>query len=172
MRQSQGWSAGYGVFVALCIGAALYSLRSHTTSVPAETAIAAMNDGPRPTFRDFGLWLLLSAMGSFMLLAVTNHITHDVASVPFLWILPLTIYLITFILCFEGRGWYRRYFFIGPLLVVVGAMAWALHAATGASTTSRKRSRSFQPGFSCAACSSTASLPKSSPRRAISRAFT
>jgi hypothetical protein len=66
-------------------------------------------------------------MGSFMLLAVTNHITHDVASVPFLWILPLTLYLLTFILCFEGRGWYRRSIFIGPLLVVVGAMAWALH---------------------------------------------
>ena len=67
-------------------------------------------------------------MGSFMLLAVTNHITHDVASVPFLWILPLTLYLLTFILCFEGRGWYRRHIFLGPLLVVVGAMAWALHA--------------------------------------------
>ena len=70
-------------------------------------------------------------MGSFMLLAVTNHITHDVASVPFLWILPLTLYLLTFILCFEGRGWYRRHIFLGPLLVVVGAMAWALHAERG-----------------------------------------
>ena len=70
-------------------------------------------------------------MGSFMLLAVTNHITHDVASVPFLWILPLTLYLLTFILCFEGRGWYRRAWFLGPLLVVVGAMAWALYTERG-----------------------------------------
>jgi SAM-dependent methyltransferase len=41
--------------------------------------------------------------------------------------LPLSIYLITFILCFEGRGWYRRHIFLGPLLVGVGAMAWALN---------------------------------------------
>ena len=77
------------------------------------------------------VWLLLSAMGSFMLLAVTNHITHDVASVPFLWILPLTLYLLSFILCFEGRGWYRRRIFLGPLLVIVGAMAWALYTERG-----------------------------------------
>jgi SAM-dependent methyltransferase len=80
------------------------------------------------------MWLLLAGMGSFMLLAVTNHITHDVASVPFLWILPLTLYLLTFILCFEGRqgrGWYRRLWFVGPLLVVVGAMAWSLYNERG-----------------------------------------
>jgi SAM-dependent methyltransferase len=70
-------------------------------------------------------------MGSFMLLGVTNHITHDVASVPFLWILPLTLYLVTFILCFEGRGWYQRHIFLGPVLVIVGAMAWALNSHGG-----------------------------------------
>ena len=126
--QSLGWSVGYALFVVLCISAALYSVRSRTTSAPIAETVAGSDDAPRPAPGDFGLWLLLSAMGSFMLLAVTNHITHDVASVPFLWILPLTIYLVTFILCFEGRGWYRRHLFMGPLLVVIGAMAWALHA--------------------------------------------
>ncbi|HUP96177.1 MAG TPA: fused MFS/spermidine synthase [Burkholderiales bacterium] len=128
VRQSVGWSIAYGVFVLLCAGAAVYSLRSHPTGSPAAATIATMNEGPRPMPREFALWLLLSAMGSFMLLAVTNHITHDVASVPFLWILPLTIYLLTFILCFEGRGWYRRNIFLGPLIMVAAAMAWALHA--------------------------------------------
>jgi len=70
-------------------------------------------------------------MGSFMLIAVTNHITHDIASVPFLWILPLTLYLLSFVLCFEGRNWYQRKIFFGPLLVIVAAMAWALHADGG-----------------------------------------
>ena len=128
VRQSVGWSVGYGLFVLLCGGAAVYSLRSRPTESPAAATIAGMNEGSRPMPREFALWLLLSAMGSFMLLAVTNHITHDVASVPFLWILPLTIYLLTFILCFEGRGWYRRHIFIGPLIIVAAAMAWALHA--------------------------------------------
>jgi hypothetical protein len=128
LNQSYGWSAGYGVFVVLCAASAIYSVRSARASRAAAPTIQQMNDGPRPTMRDFGIWLALSAMGSFMLLAVTNHITHDVASVPFLWILPLTLYLVTFILCFEGRGWYKRHIFIGPLVVVVAAMAWALHA--------------------------------------------
>jgi hypothetical protein len=128
--QSQGWSAAYAAFVALCAGSALYSLRApaHTRAVPPA---APANGAPPPTAHDYSMWLLLSAMGSFMLLAVTNHITHDVASVPFLWILPLTLYLLSFILCFEGRGWYRRSIFLGPLAVIVGAMAWALHAERG-----------------------------------------
>ena len=129
VAQSKGWSWGYALFVALCVGAAFYSARAGALSLAPS---AAANENPsveaKPTFGDFALWLVFSAMGSFLLLTVTNHITHDVASVPFLWILPLTLYLVTFILCFEGRGWYRRHIFLGPLLVVVAAMAWALNS--------------------------------------------
>ncbi len=128
--QSFGWSAGYVLFVAVCICAGVYSLRAHTEAQANPDAPQA-DDGPAPTFGHYGLWLLLSAMGSFMLLAVTNHITHDVASVPFLWLLPLTIYLITFILCFEGRGWYQRIYFLGPLIAVVCALAWFMHEEGG-----------------------------------------
>ena len=127
--QSWGWSIAYAAFVALCAASAVYSLRGQPGpdihEAPTERA------GPPPGLRDYLWWLLLSAMGAGMLLAVTNHITHDVASVPFLWILPLTLYLLTFILCFEGRGWYRRRIVIGPLLVVICAMAWAMHEERG-----------------------------------------
>jgi SAM-dependent methyltransferase len=128
VNQSWGWSAGYVLFVALCAASAVYGARSHA---PAGAGPAPVASGPAPAPRDYAVWLLLSAMGSFMLLAVTNHITHDVASVPFLWILPLTIYLLTFIFCFEGRGWYQRALFLGPLLIVVCAMAWTLHEESG-----------------------------------------
>ena len=128
--QSFGWSAGYALFVVVCICAGVYSLRAHTEA-QANPVTQKNDDGPAPTWAHYGMWLLLSAMGSFMLLAVTNHITHDVASVPFLWLLPLTIYLITFILCFEGRGWYKRMVFLGPLIVVVGALAWFMHEEGG-----------------------------------------
>jgi hypothetical protein len=128
--QSVGWSTGYVLFVVVCISAGVYSLRVHTEA-QANGNAPATDDGPAPTAAHYGLWLLLSAMGSFMLLAVTNHITHDVASVPFLWLLPLTIYLVTFILCFEGRSWYKRIYFIGPLMVVVCALAWFLHEEGG-----------------------------------------
>jgi len=131
LAQSYGWSAGYALFVALCIASAVYTLRARPASVPGAATVDAMNDGPRPGWGEFALWLVFSAMGSFMLLAVTNHITHDVASVPFLWILPLTLYLVTFILCFEGRGWYKRHIFLGPMLIAVAAMAWSLHEDRG-----------------------------------------
>jgi len=122
--QSWGWSAAYALFALLCSASAIYSARGRGQAAAAADEAAA--GGPAPTPADYATWLLLAGMGSFMLLAVTNHITHDVASVPFLWILPLTLYLLTFILCFEGRrgrGWYRRAWFIGPLLVIVVGMA-------------------------------------------------
>ena len=131
LQQARSWSAGYAAFVALCIGAALYSVRAGVQFSPVAGVVAHLNDGPAPRLRDYALWLALSAMGSFMLLGVTNHITHDVASVPFLWILPLTLYLLTFILCFDGRGWYQRRFFLPSLLVAVAAMAWGLGADDG-----------------------------------------
>jgi hypothetical protein len=124
--QSYAWSAGYVLFVIVCIATGAYSLRAHHAAQVAETRPVDDN-APSPKWNDYAMWLILSAMGSFMLLAVTNSITHDVASVPFLWLLPLTIYLITFILCFEGSGWYKRIYFIGPLIVVVCAMTWYIN---------------------------------------------
>jgi hypothetical protein len=130
-EQSIGWSISYALFAALCVTSAVFSLRpSQSTAATPAGGIAAA-DGPKPRAADYLLWLALAAMGSFMLIAVTNHITHDVASAPFLWILPLTLYLLSFVLCFEGRNWYQRSIFFGPLLVILGAMAWALHTDGG-----------------------------------------
>ena len=131
VRQAWFWSAGYVLFVGLCIGAAVASARSRRAASAPTPTEAEPEAGRAPLLHDYLGWLLLSAMGSFMLLAVTNHITHDIASVPFLWIVPLTLYLLTFILCFEGRGWYQRRIFLAPLLAVVAAMAWALHEEGG-----------------------------------------
>lgn len=130
-QQSIGWSFGYGLFAVLCGSSALFSLRASTQAAMQQAGTPAAAEGPPPRFTDYLLWLTLAALGSFMLIAVTNHITHDVASVPFLWILPLTLYLLSFVLCFEGRNWYQRQIFFGPLLVIVGAMAWALHTNGG-----------------------------------------
>ena len=57
-----------------------------------------------PGFARRLLWCALAATGSVLLLAVTNHITQNIAAVPLLWIVPLTIYLSTFILSFDGRA--------------------------------------------------------------------
>ena len=54
------------------------------------------------------LWLGLAASASILLLAVTTHLTQDVAAIPFLWIVPLALYLLTFIICFDHERWYVR----------------------------------------------------------------
>ena len=72
------------------------------------------------------MWLLLPAVASVLLLAITNHLSQNVAAIPFLWVLPLSIYLLSFILCFEGDGWYRRNPYLQLLAVALGSMAYAV----------------------------------------------
>ncbi|MEM9413003.1 MAG: fused MFS/spermidine synthase, partial [Planctomycetota bacterium] len=72
------------------------------------------------------LWCLLATAASAMLLATTNQMCREVASVPFLWILPLSFYLITFIICFDNPRWYRRAVFV-PLLLMCPLVATYIH---------------------------------------------
>ena len=131
-EQAIGWSFGYALFVLLCAAAGWRSLRQHTTP----TVRALVDDAPGGAGTDRGeapptlarqlLWCTLSATGSLLLLAVSNHITQNIAAVPLLWILPLALYLLTFILCFDGSGWYRREIFLSMLAAALGVMAWTL----------------------------------------------
>lgn len=125
-HQSWIWGAGYIAFAASCIATAWLAAQAPAQEPHTVTAAGTS----RPAWRRRVLWLTLSALGSMMLLAVTNHITQNVASVPFLWIAPLSLYLVTFILCFEGRNWYRRSWFLAPLAIAAVAMAWALHGGS------------------------------------------
>src|SRR5205814_3859731 len=100
----------------LCGGVALLSANGASTQ-------RRVRPTPLP-IKDQLLWLALSAMGSVMLLAVTNHITQNVASVPFLWVVPLALYLVTFILAFDHPRWYVRPLFLALLIVFAPLMAW------------------------------------------------
>ena len=111
------WSFVYGGFAVLCGAVALMSANGDAR--PLESTRAAP-----PALADQLLWLGLAAMGSVMLLAVTNHITQNISSVPFLWVLPLALYLITFILAFDHPRWYVRPVFVVALLVLLPAMAY------------------------------------------------
>jgi SAM-dependent methyltransferase len=118
--QAVGWSGAYAVFVALCAATAIYSLRG---VVGAGAAPVRLDPGPAPRFALRLQWVLLPGLASFLLVAVTNHLTQNVASIPFLWIAPLSLYLLTFIICFDGRGWYRRGLFLPLAGLAVVAMA-------------------------------------------------
>ncbi|MBI3069284.1 MAG: hypothetical protein HYY79_10540, partial [Betaproteobacteria bacterium] len=117
--QSHAWSGIYALFAVLCAATAVLSARAEAG---AETP-AASGAVPPPALRDKLLWLGLAAMGSFLLLAVTNHITQNIASIPFLWIVPLSLYLVSFILCFDHPRWYARGLFMALTAAALTAMA-------------------------------------------------
>ncbi|MFN2645064.1 MAG: fused MFS/spermidine synthase [Burkholderiales bacterium] len=115
-EQVRIWSWLFGAFALVCAVVAWRTPRA--ASVPAAAQAAPLSA------RDFAWWLALSATGSVMLLAVTNHLTQNVASVPLLWLVPLTLYLATFILAFEGGNWYQPRYLWPVLLFALLAMAW------------------------------------------------
>jgi hypothetical protein len=131
-EQAIGWSAGYATFVVLCVVAGWVSLRHRVA--PTVLALGgqqaassgAVHAEAHPSLARQLLWCTLSAMGSILLLAVSNHITQNIAAVPLLWIAPLALYLLTFILCFDSSGWYKREIFLSMLSAALGVMAWAL----------------------------------------------
>jgi hypothetical protein len=115
--QAAWWSAAFLGFAGLC---ALCALRTWNVSfAPAKAKAGDEAAAERPGLLRRLMWLLLAACGSVLLLAVTNQMSQDVAVVPFLWVLPLSLYLLTFIICFENERWYIRPIF---WLWLVGAM--------------------------------------------------
>ena len=108
------------LFAAFALACAAVAWRTPQTEVQTQ----AEPEAAPPAKGDYAWWLALSATGSVMLLAVTNHLTQNVASVPLLWLVPLTLYLATFIIAFEGKGWYRPAWLWPLLLIALVAMAW------------------------------------------------
>ena len=121
-RQAMGWSLAYAAVAILC---AVIAVRSHGESPTAPNPQVA----PHLDWKTQSLWVALAACGSALLLAITNHISQNIAAVPFLWVLPLSLYLLSFILCFEGHGWYRRDVFLLLLCFALGGMAYTLEQA-------------------------------------------
>lgn len=127
VQQANAWSLGYAVFIALCAASGIFFYRNAPTlGAPDSSAKMPVPHGSEPSLWDGLLWLSLSAMGSCVLVAVTNHITQNVAAIPFLWLLPLTLYLLTFVLCFESDRWYQRSRFLLPTGLLLGLCAYGL----------------------------------------------
>jgi len=109
------WAVGYVAFSAACIVCA----RRVRTQLDYTPAIDThQEDVAPPTRWGQALWFLLPACASIMLLATTNLLCQEVAVVPFLWVLPLSLYLLSFIVCFDNPKWYQRGFF--QMLMAVG----------------------------------------------------
>ncbi len=98
-EQGRVWSIAYGVWMLLMIVCVVWLWKA---ARPEET-VQERIEAEAPSFRRKLRWVLLSAIPSGLLLSVTTYITADVASVPLLWVLPLSLYLLTFVLAFARR---------------------------------------------------------------------
>lgn len=118
--QTSLWGVGLGIYALACAWCGWQTWGAKQAE-RARTAPAA-DTSPRPGAAQRILWGLLPACGSVLLLAITNKICQDVAAVAFLWVLPLTVYLLTFIICFDRPQWYRRGWFGVGLAVALVAV--------------------------------------------------
>jgi hypothetical protein len=128
-RQAQAhvWSFGLVIFAVLVSYCALRLWRYPAVSSPqAMDKNETEGDAVAAPLGTQLLWLALPAGASVELLAVTNKICQDVAVIPFLWVLPLSLYLLSFIICFHSEKWYRRRLFVGLFILAIGgaALAW------------------------------------------------
>jgi len=132
-NQAEMWSWGFFSFVALCAVCAFAMFKMAGTATVAEPTVSS-NDSSSvvvPTVGVRFLWFGLAMAASVMLLATTNQVCMDVASVPFLWVLPLTLYLVSFILCFDSDRWYSRRLFSMALAVSMTTVCVVLLKGAG-----------------------------------------
>ncbi len=159
LQQSFYWAMAFVVFVAVCIASGWQVRNQKTWSEKTDPELEPQSDAePEPEIKSDPMaeiemalkaraaqktdltqitqplmWLLLAMIPSVMLLATTNLMCQEIASVPFLWILPLSLYLVSFIICFEKPAFYKRGLFL-PLLIVgsiigIGVLHLASHSS-------------------------------------------
>jgi len=98
--QRWGWSAGYALFVVMVLGLAALTWRRRAAALPEPAPLSRS----RPiAWAEKGMLVLLAAAPSSLMLGVTTHLSTDVASAPFLWVAPLALYLLTFVIAFQAR---------------------------------------------------------------------
>jgi hypothetical protein len=122
------WSFGFWALIGLIAWCGYFTLRA-----PAHAAVANENiaePAAAPTWREIGRWVFLAAVPSGLLVAVTAHLSTDVAAAPLLWVVPLSLYLITWVIVFQTRPWLsHRWILRLEPLAIVGLVAVAALAA-------------------------------------------
>jgi hypothetical protein len=127
-RQAQAnwWSVGLALYAGLA-GWCGYKVWK---SAGADTKATIADDAEEaPSTSRKLLWLALPACGVMLLLAITNKICQDIAVVPFLWVLPLSLYLLSFIISFDSPRWYHRGFWLPLLAALLGMVLYNLDQA-------------------------------------------
>lgn len=195
--QSTIWSVGFAVYALLVVVCAWVVRRypdmpladpaSASSAAAASTSLSPANPGKRG--KRFGKdraetpqqpkspaveslqWIALSAGGSVLLLATTNHLCQDISSFPLLWVAPLVVYLLTFIICFDRPEWYRRVptalatFVAVPLAVIPVGKLQALGAGSGPVLLPVAAVNLAMLFFGCMLCHGELAARKPAPQR-------
>ncbi len=127
--QANCWSIGLALYAALAswCGVIVWKRTQLTEVTPA--AATTTEPAPATAGTQAFLWFALPACGVMLLLSVTNKLCQDIAVVPFLWVLPLGLYLLSFIISFDSPRWYRRWFWMPLLAALLGGVLWKLYHA-------------------------------------------
>jgi SAM-dependent methyltransferase len=132
--QSVLWSGMFVLFAAMCGYSGWRMLRivgnnQHVTVVGG--VVERNTSRVRPTLGMVALWFMLAMTPSILLLASTNQVCMDVAVIPFLWVLPLALYLISFILTFDSDRWYvRKNYFAIAMLLLLGTVCLSSYGSS------------------------------------------
>jgi hypothetical protein len=170
--QADLWSAGLGLFV-LCCGYCAWRLwRDAAAGRVPDRRAAAADEAAQPDEKtsplDRLLWVGLPAIASILLLATTNKLCQEVAVVPFLWVLPLSLYLLSFILCFDHPRWYRRGLFTALLAIGIGVVLYLLAEGNSAPLVQQISGYTVTLFVACMICHGELYRLKPPPRRLTS----
>ena len=127
--QSYIWIGGYLLFI-LVTGHHAWTVQGWESPTKAILSKGEKVDRQKSNLKRNFSWLFLSGLASMLLLATTNQITQEVASIPLLWVLPFSVYLISFVLAFSNGFLYRRLIFVGFLLLCTILFVWFLELST------------------------------------------
>jgi spermidine synthase len=120
--QAWVWSGLFVAFAGVCAASALKHPAAQPNAAPAGSEPEEI---PAPSLNARVAWVLLPACASLLLVASTNVLSQDIAVVPFLWVLPLSVYLISFIFTFESERWYHRIAFAVALVAAINGVYFA-----------------------------------------------
>lgn len=122
-RRSQAmvWLSGYALYLVFTGWLALSRQRSDVR--PMDRAV---EETPRPSWGAWTLWVALGACASILLISITSHLTQNLAPMPLLWVVPLGVYLLSFIVCFSHDRAYWRLLWLPFAVIAVAGMAYTL----------------------------------------------
>jgi spermidine synthase/uncharacterized membrane protein (UPF0136 family) len=119
-----GWSGLFVAFAVLLIGLAYQNSKRSDSSAAEVDEPTAQTNAPAPTLSRMALWLLLSGCASALLVTVSANLSANVAPIPLLWVVPLALYLLTFILAFGNHRIYHQSRFFPLVALSIGGLAY------------------------------------------------